>query len=194
MYKFFFSILVLSGVLTIASVTTAASLPKGTAGQTPFETLKNFYDQSTTPAALTDFDWASDKNSKQICSAALSDSTAPYEVLIGRTTTVIAPGTPATPGQGPLFPGTPGTPDQKGTVLTFSVTSDRSSLASTPIGGTSLITTTSTDLVDTVTDQNNTESPIVMSARENGGLIALHVTINTGSAQEKGLYIYCYRQ
>jgi hypothetical protein len=160
----------------------------------PYQVLQKLYNESSVPAALTDFDFMSNTSSNQHCSAAAVDGSPAYRLQIAQVQTVLVPGTPATPAQGPLFPGTPAIPDQMGTVLTYGVTDQKSDLAAPGATAKIVITTTATDLVQTTTDANDDESPMVMSVRKNGAFLSLHAVLNSGLTTQTDVYAYCYRQ
>jgi hypothetical protein len=161
----------------------------------PYQVMQQFYDESSIPASITDFDLNTNTKSDQQCVAAEADSQTPYKLYIVRANFVVKPGLPAQPAYGPLFPGKPATPPQLGVTLLFNTRSrnvlddqvDRLAKFNT-------IKTSATDMILTMVDTNYPETTIIMNTRENEGLLAIKVKINAGEPKEKTIFAYCFRQ
>jgi hypothetical protein len=187
---------------SVASADLVSQLTAENPTALPYQVLKMLYNDSSTPAALQDFDWSTNAQSNQHCVLAPQEEIVPLrdDVYVVRNHYLETAEVAAVPGDGPLFPGSPEKPAKIGTEITFdsaaypSKRSDSIRKLSDPRGVNIYFKTTSTDLIEThIPSGDTSDEPWTLSARKNGNLIAIHLVYGTADDNLPDAYLYCYR-
>lgn len=158
-------------------------------GASPYEVLREHYDDARVPARLEDFDLNLDVNSTQRCTFVSQETPTHFTNAFILRMRGIKPGEPS---HGPLFPGTP---DQTIDVLAITTSSSRSALdsrVSAIVAGTKM-SLSPTDLLLEVDDRAlYNDAPLEMALRRNGNLLAFRAKNQVGSSSQGLFYGYCY--
>lgn len=193
------SVIITVGILStsiLAGADTLTDIKASNPNATPYQILQTLYNQSSSPADLSDFDSINNLSSNQHCAIATQTDKTAKPFYFAKAQVIVKLGTSAKPGKpstGPLFPDTPATPavpKQVGeAVVFFRAESDRQNAADY------IVAQVSSNTSDLVINSYSLAASYVSNsiyARKNGSFIAIHALQNNEGTDE--VYAYCYRR